>query len=431
MRFEKSLDPENTVRGLARAIELFRQVCPGIRIAGGVADNRAASTPAAPIALPVGFVSRKLGKEVSQQEIAEILGALGFGIAETSRGLLAVTVPTWRATKDISVKDDLVEEIGRMVGYAEIVPTPPLVASVVPPTNPRRAYLRHVRAQLAAQGFTEVHNYSFLNEAEFRRFGFDAGDHVGVRNPIAAELTHLRRSLLPGIFKNIAGNVRNFPEFRLFEIGTEIHPRGNGELPEEITHAVAVIYGAQADAQDFFELKRVAECLFPSAQLAATDARPYEHPTRTAAILWHGNTIGRQFELHPALLQEAGIEGRAVLFDVDLQLAQKAAATQAFTYMPPRKYPTSGFDLSAVADLHVPVSRIEEQLTRLGGSDLASIEFVRQYVGSPLAPGQKSVSYHLEVGALDRTLTTEEVAVIRNRIVQGMQEAGFEIRGVE
>ncbi|HSU58712.1 MAG TPA: hypothetical protein VLI55_05315, partial [Bryobacteraceae bacterium] len=144
-----------------------------------------------------------------------------------------------------------------------------------------------------------------------------------------------------------------------------------------------------------------------------------------------GVVIGRQFELHPGLLQQEGIEGRAILFDVDLHLAQQIAASQTFTYIAPRKYPTSGFDLSAVADLHAPVSRVQEELMRLAGADLASIDFIRQYVGSPLPPGQKSVSYHLEVGALDRTLTAEEVAAIRSRIVQGMREAGFEIRGLE
>ncbi len=431
MRFEKSLDPENTVRGLARAVDLFRQVCPGIRIAGGVTDNCAALPHPAPIAVPVRFVSRKLGKEVSQQEVARILNALGFSTAGTSPGLLTITVPTWRATKDISVKDDVVEEVGRMVGYAEITPAPPLVASVVPPANPMRAYLRHVRTQLAAQGFTEVHNYSFVNEADALRFGFDIGDHVGVRNPIAAELTHLRRSLLPGIFKNIVSNVRNFSEFRLFEIGNEIHPRGDGLLPDEIIHAAAVIYGAQADEQDFFELKRVVECVFPAAGLAAAAARPYEHPTRTAEILWGGTVTGRQFELHPGLLQQEGIEGRAVLFDVNLQLAQQLDATRAPTYTPVRKYPTSGFDLSALTDLRTPVSRIQEQLTRFAGSDLAGIDFIRQYVGSPLSQGQKSVSYHLEVGARDHTMTAEEVTIIRKRIVQGMRDAGFEIRGVE
>jgi phenylalanyl-tRNA synthetase beta chain len=431
MRFEKSLDPENTVRGLARAVELFRSVCPGIQVAGGITDNRAPLTPAPAISFPVRFVSRKLGKDVTQQEITQILSALGFSVAETAPEMLTVSVPTWRATKDISVKADLVEEIGRMVGYGEITPAPPLVASVVPPANPTRLYLRQVRSRLAAQGFTEVHNYSFLNEADLRRFDLDVNEHIGVKNPIAAELTHLRRSLLPGIFKNIASNIRNFSEFRLFEIGSEIHPRRNGDLPDEIAHVVAAIYGAHADEQEFFELKRVLECAFPSARLSATAARSFEHPTRTAEILWHGTVIGRQFELHPGVLQQEDIEGRAVLFDVDLQLAQQLAAAQHVTYVPPRKYPTSGFDLSAVADLYTPVSSIREQLIRLAGDDLAGIDFVRQYVGSPLPPGQKSVSYHLEVGALDRTLTAEEVAAIRNRIVQGMRDAGYEIRGLE
>ena len=431
MRFEKSLDPENTVRGLARAVELLRLVCPGIRVTGGVADHRAPLPHAPAISLPVHYVGRKLGKEVGQQEITRILSALGFSVAETSPELLTVSVPTWRATKDISLKADLVEEIGRMVGYGEITPAPPPVASVVPPVNPMRLYLREIRTQLSAQGFTEVHNYSFLNEADLRRFDLDVSEHIGVKNPIAAELTHLRRSLLPGIFNNIVSNVRNFPEFRLFEIGNEIHPGRNGDLPDEIAHVVAAMYGAHADQQEFFELKRVLECAFPSARLSATAARSYEHPTRAAEIFWHHRVIGRQFELHPGILQQEGIEGRAILFDIDLRVAQQLAASQHVTYVPLRKYPTSGFDLSAVADLYTPVSSIREQLTRLAGADLAGIDFVRQYVGSPLPSGQKSVSYHLEVGALDRTLTAEEVSAIRNRIVQGMRDAGFEIRGLE
>lgn len=431
IRFEKSLDPENTVRGLGRAAELLRQICPGIQVSGGVTDNRTPLSQTPAISLPVNFVSRKLGKEVNRQEIVRILSALGFSVAETSPELLTVSVPTWRATKDISVKTDLVEEIGRMVGYGEITPAPPLIASVVPAANPMRFYLRAIRAGLAAQGFSEVYNYSFLNEADLRRFDLDISEHIGVRNPIAAELTHLRTSLLPGIFKNIASNVRNFSEFRLFEIGNEIHSRVNSELPDEIPHLVAAMYGAHADEREFFELKRVLECAFPSARLRPTAARSFEHPTRAAEIFLYDAVVGRQFELHPGLLQQEGIEGRAILFDVDLQLAQQLAAAKHFAYVPPRKYPTSGFDLSVVADLYTPVSIVEEQLTRLSASDLAGIDFVRQYVGSPLPQGQKSVSYHLEVGALDRTLTADEVTAIRNRIVNGMRDAGFEIRGLE
>ncbi len=431
MRFEKALDPENTVRGLARAVELLQQVCPGIQLVGGVADDRARPVAPQPILLPVDFVVRKLGKQVTELEITRILDALGFGVMETSPGVLTVTVPTWRATKDISIKDDLVEEVGRMIGYGEIAPAAPLVASVVPPPNPMRMYLRSLRPRLAAQGFTELQNYSFTNEAETRRFHLEIHAHLAIRNPIAAELTHMRSSLLPGLFKNIVNNTRHFSEFRLFEIGSEIHALPDGSLPGEVPHLAAALYNASGNEQDFFEMKRVVECLHAGARLTAVDGRPYEHPVRTAEIHWRGAVIGRLFELHPSLLQAEGLEGRAVLFDIDLSIAQQLAAAHATTYTPLRKYPTSGFDLSVVADLRTAVAHIEDHFVQLAGADLVSVDFIRQYAGPPLEEGQKSVSYRVQVGSLDHTLTADEVTAIRGRIVTGMRGLGFELRGLD
>jgi phenylalanyl-tRNA synthetase beta chain len=427
VRFEKALDPENTIRGLARALQLLQPLLPKLHIDGGVADNRGPVKGIPLILLPIDLVTRKLGVEIPVQRISEILRALGFTVEESAPGALTVTVPSWRATKDISLKDDLVEEIGRMIGYDSITPAAPLVACMVPPANPMRVFLRQIRNQLAAQGFTEVYNYSFLNQTDVERFSMSISDHVAVKNPIASELTHLRRSLLPNLFKNIVGNVRHFPSFRIFEIGNEIHPRTDG-LPDEVTHAAAAIYDAHGDEQDFFELKRVLECVFAGARLTTGEPRPYEHPTRTAEIHWRGDVIGRIFELHPLLLQQEGIEGRAVVFDVNLDLALQLAAKRVVKYTPLRKYPTSGFDLSVVTDLRTPVDRIQDALASLAGAGLASIEFIRQYDGPPLPPGQKSVSYHLEAGALDHTLSADEVSEIRNRIIDGMRAQGFELR---
>ncbi|HTU44960.1 MAG TPA: phenylalanine--tRNA ligase subunit beta [Bryobacteraceae bacterium] len=423
VRFEKALDPQNTVRGLARALELLATARP----LGGVADNHGPVKGIPLIVLPSELVTRKLGIEVPPQRISEILRALGFTVEESAPGTLTVTVPTWRATKDISLKDDLVEEIGRMIGYDHITPVAPLAACVVPPANLMRAFLRQARNQLAAQGFTEVYNYSFVNQANVERFSLNISEHVAVKNPIASELTHLRCSLLPGLFRNIVDNVRHYPSFRIFEIGNEIHPKAAG-LPDEVTHAVAAIYDAHGDEQDFFELKRVLECVFSGARLTAAEPRPYEHPARTAEIHWCDSVVGRIFELHPLLLQQEGLEGRAVLFDVNLDLAQELAAKRVLKYTAVRKYPTSGFDLSVVSDARTPVEKIQDALARLAGSDLAAIEFIRQYDGPPLPPGQKSVSYHLEAGALDHTLSADEVTEIRNRIIEGMRALGYELR---
>ncbi|MGA7414832.1 MAG: phenylalanine--tRNA ligase subunit beta [Bryobacteraceae bacterium] len=433
MRFEKSLDPENTVRGLARAVELIAGVCPEARAKGGVADSRGALTAPEPIRITVDFISKKLGKQLGEEQIRSILSALGFGVEAVGPKSLLVSIPSWRATKDISLKDDLVEEIGRIVGYGEITPAAPLVQCIPPAMNPVRGYHRKVRLEMAAQGFTEVYNYSFVNQTTVARFGLDTATHIAVKSPIAAEHTHMRRSLLPGLFQNIVNNTRNYRDFRIFEIGREIHPRvevqsaGDAGLPDEMTRLVAALYIATGDEQDFFELKRVLECVFPSASLRAVEPKGYEHPTRAATVEWRGEMIGRLFELHPALLAAEGLDGRAFLFDVDLDAGQSLAATEV-KYVPLRKYPTSGFDLSVVAALRRPVADIQRDLVNVAGGSLAKIDFVRQYAGPPLPEGQKSVSYRLEVGSFDHTLASDEVSALRNQIIDGMRAVGYELR---
>jgi phenylalanyl-tRNA synthetase beta chain len=237
--------------------------------------------------------------------------------------------------------------------------------------------------------------------------------------------------LLPGLFKSVVANVRYFPEFRLFEIGNEIHPTNGRELPKEVTHLAAVFYSAHGQDQEFFELKRVLECLFPGVRLRAAEPEAYEHPVRAAEIFWSEKSIGRIFELHPSLLKAEGIEGRAMIFDVDVDTTLQLASALVPKYTPLRKFPTSGFDLSLVTELRTPVDKIQDELTGLAGSDLAIIEFVRQYAGPQLPQGQKSVSYHLKVGALDHTMTADELTAIRQRIIEGMQALGYELRGLD
>jgi len=423
MRFEKSQDPVNTVRGLARALELLELVSPGIRLVGGVADRKAEFKPPPVIEMRVEWLARKLGREVSAGEVRSLLEALEFGVTEPVPGHFSVTVPSWRATKDISIKDDLLEEVGRMLGYDSITPQAPLVAAVPPPASPMRVFERRVRNMAAAQGFTEVQNYSFLSEEMALAFGFDPKQHVRVANPIASDQTLMRVSLLPGILKNIVENSRWMNSFRLFEIGREIHPRPQG-LPEEIPHLVAAMYAREGDGNpSLLELKRLAECLMPGCEARIARPRPYEHPQRAAEILWRGETLGRLFELHPAL----GVEGRAAIVDLDLA-AMHRLDRRELRYQSLRRFPASAFDLSVVAGLRDPAGDIERRLSGAAGGELLKIEFVRQHIGPPLPEGVKSVSYRLTVGASDRTLSSEEVAAVRNRVIDAMRAAGYELR---
>ena len=284
MRFEKSQDPVNTVRGLARAVELLQMVSPGIRVVGGVADTARPLRTPEPITLPLDWLYRKLGREMPADEVRQILEALEFGVTEQQPRCLFGDRP-------VMARDQGHFDQGRSRGrgrphdrvrfdHADIAAAAggrsgrriPSVSSSI-----------DLRKLVAAQGFHEVYNYSFLSEETVQQFGFDPADHVKVLNPIAADQGLMRKSLVPGIWKNIVDNSRFSDEFRLFEIGREIHKR-TGELPDEVNHLCAAVYFRETGAQGLFDLKRLAECIAPGCEIRPTTALPYEHPARTGEV---------------------------------------------------------------------------------------------------------------------------------------------------
>jgi phenylalanyl-tRNA synthetase beta chain len=421
MRFEKAQDPRNTVRAIARAIELLEQVSPGIRVAGGVSDAVGPLPPVSAIDLPLDWLQRKLGRPIDPGEVREILERLEFGISERLPGTFSVTVPTWRATKDIAIKDDLVEEVGRMVGYDSITPAAPLLPVRAPFPNSERKFQHETRNFFVDQGFTEVSNYSFLSEEAVRAFGFDPAAHVRVANPIAADQALMRASLLPGIWKNILENAKHYEAFRIFEIGLEVHKRDGG-LPDEIPHLVAAVYSRDANSADVFELKRAAECLMASSEVRPVQARSFEHPVRSAEVLWEGEAVGRLFELHPSLIEL----GRASVLDLDLKAVQRLATVER-KYTPIRRYPSSAFDLSVIAGLREEAGQLRSVIASFGGPLVESIQFLRQFTGAQFE-GKKSVSFRITVSSQERTLSSEEIAEIRDRMIEGLRKTGYELR---
>ncbi len=187
MRFEKAQDPVNTVRGLARAVELLEEISPGIRLVGGVADSARRRRRLRRSSCRWSGWNASWGATVERGGgPATFWRRLAFGVRRFEPGVCSVTVPSWRATKDISIKDDLVEEVGRMVGYGSITPQAPLVRGHRAAWESGRRFQHDVRNLFVDKGFTEVYNYSFLSEEAVRAFGFDPAAHIRVMNPIAS-----------------------------------------------------------------------------------------------------------------------------------------------------------------------------------------------------------------------------------------------------
>jgi phenylalanyl-tRNA synthetase beta chain len=423
MRFEKAQDPVNTVRALARAVALLREVCPGIRLAGGLVDRWQPAPQPAPIELPMDWLARKLGRSIEPADVRRILESLEFRLSESRPGVFSVEVPSWRATKDVTIKDDLLEEVGRMVGYATVPPQAPLQPVRRPWINEERLFHHAVRERTAAQGFTETYNYSFISEEMARRFGLDPAAHLKVANPISSEQGLLRMSLLPGIHKNILDNARFSSSFRLFEIGNEIHPQPNGALPREIPHLMAAIYSKDDGKAALFELKRLAECLMPGCATEPCQPRQYEHPARSAAISWRGAPLARLFELHPSLIEA----GRGALLDIDLG-ALFRLGPEPKKYTPLRRFPSSEFDLSVVTGLRTLCGHIAAQIRAAAGGACDRVSFLYSYQGKPLPADRQSLSFRVTVSAPDHTLSNDEVTAIRNAIIASLRAAGYELR---
>ena len=412
MRFEKAQDPATTVRGLRRALELLEQVSPGIRLVGGLADTYLPVAEPNAIELPLDWLDRKLGRAIPAAEVRKILESLEFRVTDSAPRTFSVVPPSWRATKDITIKDDLVEEVGRMVGYGSITPVAPLAPARVPPPNPEREFQHRVREMAAAQGFTEVHNYSFISEQLAQTFGLP--QDVEVANPIASDQHLMRASLLPGILKNVNDNLKHFDSFRLFEIGSEIYK------DREIPHFAAAIYAKDGGVAALMELKRLAECILTGARARPAEARLYEHPKRAADIVSGETRIGRLFEFHPRLVET----GRAAVLELDLAAIRKLKPS-AERYQPLRRFPTSAFDLTVIARARASIGEIESQMATLAGDALVSIAFLRDFAGTD---GSRSLSYRITTGASDRALASDEVTAIRARIIAGLRQAGFELK---
>lgn len=413
MRFEKAQDPENTIRGIARGIELLRQVCPGIQPVGGVADTRAAAKPLTVISLKLDWLMRKLGREVPKPEVIGILERLAFKVADQG-DLLSVTVPTWRATKDISIPDDLVEEIGRMVGYASIPPTAPLMPVAPPPVNVERRYHNRMRSIATQQGFTEVYNYSFVSEAQAAKLEVPVADHIKVLNPIASDQSLMRTTLLHGVLKNFEDNAKHFASFRFFEIGKEIHKQAAG-LPQEVSHLAAGVYGEHGLA----ELTRLAECLCGRVRIEPdAQVRAFEHPLRAAKVLVGDTLIGRLFEFHPDW-----VEGRASVLDLNLDATSQLQ--RPIKYQPIRRFPASEFDLSVVVPARTYASKVEDVLSAAKTAHTESIHFTTDFT---LPNGDRSLTFRIVVAAKDRTLTQDEINKERESFVQALAIAGYSLR---
>jgi phenylalanyl-tRNA synthetase beta chain len=434
-RFEKSISPEVAFRAAERAVQLMVDLCDG-RAAAGLIDVYPGKAPARDIEVTEDRIHKVLGIEVSADQVHRALGSLGFVVEGGPPEAYRVFPPYWRT--DVQIPDDVIEEIVRILGYESI----PLssISGRMPDFWPQPAYILRRRLQdlFVSAGMQEVITYSLVGE-DILELGGEAGERAPLRivNPASSDHIYLRPSLRGSLLSTLASNLRlRRSRVDLFEVARVYHPREQ-DLPEEPESAAGVIGGRRLDrwgmpsddAVDFFDAKGIVEAVLAGlrikAEFHAADCEGLLSG-RSAEILSGESRLGVIGQVHPHVAQAAGIEEDVYLFELRLD-ALLASQGSSANYSPYSRFPSVEQDLALIVNRDIEASAIEAIIRQ--GRFVVGVRPFDTYTGPPIPAEQKSIAFSIQFQASDRTLTDEEVARSRNRILQQLdQRLGARLR---
>lgn len=444
-RFEKSLDPELPPVALAHYARLLSSLQPGVSFPAPVSDVRTAPSRNVSIRLDPERVRESLGAPLSNTEIQGTLERLGFGVTEGG-GAFEVRVPSERATKDIGIERDLVEEVGRLYGYGNIRERP-LVAPVEPPPHDERRWLvRRIQDRLAgAARFTETQSYSFHSDQLLALLGLAELPHVTLENPVVAHESRIRRSVAPSLLVNLEANRRYRDIVRLFEVGKGYLPeRANAAYEPEQLHLVGVLLaappsGAKAGFRDnaLSQLHGVIADVLASVERPRPEWSGGEPPAWGApgrclvATLGAGDVVATLASVRPDVLFGLGLKGR---LQSDVALAEISidalvrAGRETKKYVPVPRFPGIKVDVAVAVDANVPSGDIVKVVRESAGAHVRSVDLFDVYMGDAVGPGKKSLAYHVLLQADDKTLGEAEEQKFLKRLGAKLESIGAALR---
>ncbi len=435
MRFEKGLDPNLAELALARTVELVKKLCPKARVTSNFVDEKKFKLNQGPIELNLDWLEKRIGERIDDKKVVKILESLGFTVETQDFASLWVTIPTWRATRDISIPEDLVEEIARIYGYGNLKPKRPKVEMKSPEINEEMILERKIKNTLSGgAALTEVYNYSFVGEEQLKKLNIDYSSHIRLANSIAAHQTLLRQSLAPNLINNIRTNQAKFEEIGIFEIGSvyfraegSVDKNGKGKefLPfQEKQLAIAVSAGGKVDV--FSKAKSAVEYLISSLDLSASYQESADKPgwageQACADIIINSKNIGRVAKLPESLARAAGVKKETAIVEISLKDLFDLIKIQGVKkYKKLSKYPPAVRDLAFVVDAKILYNDIRDEIERFNEL-ISEVELFDVYQGEKLGRNKKSLAFHIIYQA-DRTLITEEVDELQKGLVKFLEK---------
>lgn len=422
LRFEHSLDPNLTETGIDRVAGIIQDIAKG-QIASGLVDFYPKKVLPKKIKLDLKYVEKLLGVKISQKEIKDIFKRLGFKY----KGDI-VEVPTFRL--DISLPEDLIEEIGRIYGYEKIPSTFPVVSLIPSKRNLEIFWENMTKDILKELGFTEVYNYSFIGEKKAKVFGYEGKGIIEVENPMSKEQRYLRPSLIPNLLKNVVDNFRYFDEIKIFELGKTFMNKGQTEKK-----MLSGLIAQKKGGDEFYRLKGVMDSLLN--KLGISDIWYDEHeatPEQSKISIWQSGKIaeikigneemGFLGEISSKILKN----GKVIVFDIDFEKLTKLCSEE-HEYQPISQYPAAVRDLAILVPMDVKVVDVLNKINIAGGALVRDVDLFDIYEGEGIVQGKKNLAFHIVYQAEDRTLKSEEIDAIQNKIIKTLEkDPDWEVR---
>ncbi|QTE96765.1 phenylalanine--tRNA ligase subunit beta [Shewanella algae] len=428
-RFERGVDPELQHKAMDRATRLVLDICGGEASPVVEAKSEAHLPKAADIKLRRSKLDKLLGHQISDADVEEILTRLGFQV-EKQGSDWQVKTATYRF--DMAIEEDLIEEVARIYGYNNIPNTAPLAHLSMTDHKESDLKLSRVRAMLVARGFQEAVTYSFV-DPKLQKLVHPDSEAMVLPNPISSEMSAMRLSMFTGLLNAVGYNqARQQTRVRLFETGLRFIPDAQAESGvRQQAMLGAVIAGPQSDEHwsmesktvDFFDLKGDLEAIIgltvSEAEFSFKGAQhPAMHPGQCAEILRNDRVIGYIGAVHPSLEKPFGLNGKTIVFELELDALLQAKLPQAQAVS---KFPANRRDIAIVVDEEVAAGDVMTLIRKVGENQLVGLNLFDVYRGKGVEQGKKSLAIALTLQDNTRTLEEKEIAEMVDTVVSALK----------
>ncbi|MDU9417411.1 phenylalanine--tRNA ligase subunit beta [Staphylococcus lloydii] len=434
-RFEKGIATEFVNEAVDRACYLLETYAGGTVLNDRVSQGDLGEF-ITPINITVDKVNNTIGFGLNADDIINIFVQLGFK-TENNSDTLTVHVPSRR--KDITIQEDLIEEIARIYGYDEIPSTLPVFDTVTSgKLTDRQAKTRIVKGSLEGVGLSEAINYSLINKERARQFTLVDRDTTELLMPMSEAHSTLRQSLIPHLIDAVSYNVaRKNKDVRLFELGRVFFDNGKGKLPDEVEYLSGILTGDyvtndwqnKKEEIDFFIAKgvvdRIAETLDITFDYANGEVEGM-HPGRTAMIYLNDEVVGFVGELHPTVEQSYDLN-RTYVFELNYEKLM-AVKVGYINYEPIPRFPGAARDIALLINRETPSAELIQTIKQHGGNILQDTQVFDVYEGEHVAEDEKSVAIRLYYLDTEETLTDDKVNAVHDDILEALQNNGATIR---